>query len=421
MNKNTKLTPLEKSWILYDIGNSAFILLLTALLPIYFGVLADAAGVDENLRLSFRSYAESVSTIIVAIIAPICGAIADRKNHKKPIFIASLILGIAGCTVLGFANHWLLFLVIFVIAKVGYSASIVFYDSMLLEVTTEKRMDNISSMGYAYGYIGSVIPFVVCVVLYIFLEVEASMIGVFLLTAIWWIACSIPLIKRYKQTAYVEHNGNAISDTFKQLFNTFRNAKKEKGIFMYLIAFFFFINGVYTIIGMATDYGLALGLDSTGLLLALLVTQIVAFPCAIIFGKLSAKYESGKLIKVCIICYTCITLFAMTLMTLWQFWLLAVLVGMFQGAIQALSRSYLGKIIPAEQSGEYFGLMDICGKGASFLGTTVVGVVSHLTIGVTVNICGLELQNENLAVGTLVILFIVGFILFCKADRMNRQ
>ena len=421
MNKNTKLTPLEKSWILYDIGNSAFILLLTALLPIYFGVLADAAGVDENLRLSFRSYAESVSTIIVAIIAPICGAIADRKNHKKPIFIASLILGIAGCTVLGFANHWLLFLVIFVIAKVGYSASIVFYDSMLLEVTTEKRMDNISSMGYAYGYIGSVIPFVVCVVLYIFMEVETSMIAVFLLTAIWWIACSVPLIKRYKQTAYVEHSGNAISDTFKQLFNTFRNAKKEKGIFMYLIAFFFFINGVYTIIGMATDYGLALGLDSTGLLLALLVTQIVAFPCAIIFGKLSAKYESGKLIKVCIICYTCITLFAMTLMTLWQFWLLAVLVGMFQGAIQALSRSYLGKIIPAEQSGEYFGLMDICGKGAAFLGTTVVGVVSHLTIGVTVNICGLELQNENLAVGTLVILFIVGFILFCKADRMNRQ
>lgn len=421
MNKNTKLTPLEKSWILYDIGNSAFILLLTALLPIYFGVLADAAGVDENLRLSFRSYAESVSTIIVAIIAPICGAIADRKNHKKPIFIASLILGIAGCTVLGFANHWLLFLVIFVIAKVGYSASIVFYDSMLLEVTTEKRMDNISSMGYAYGYIGSVIPFVVCVVLYIFMEVETSMIAVFLLTAIWWIACSVPLIKRYKQTAYVEHSGNAISDTFKQLFNTFRNAKKEKGIFMYLIAFFFFINGVYTIIGMATDYGLALGLDSTGLLLALLVTQIVAFPCAIIFGKLSAKYESGKLINVCIICYTCITLFAMTLMTLWQFWLLAVLVGMFQGAIQALSRSYLGKIIPAEQSGEYFGLMDICGKGAAFLGTTVVGVVSHLTIGVTVNICGLELQNENLAVGTLVILFIVGFILFCKADRMNRQ
>ena len=416
----TKLTPLEKSWILYDVGNSAFILLATALLPIYFGALADNAGISEDLRLSFRGYAESISTIIVAIIAPICGAIADRKNHKKPIFMLCLILGVAGCALLGFAGNWLLFLAVFVITKVGYNASIVFYDSMLTEVTAEERMDNISSMGYAYGYIGSVIPFVVCVVLYIFLEIQISMIAVFLVTAAWWILCSVPLIKKYRQTAYVDRKGSAISDTFKQLFNTFRNAKKEKKIFMYLISFFFFINGVYTIIGMATDYGLALGLDSVGLLLALLVTQIVAFPCAIIFGRLSVKFDSGKLIKICIICYTCITLFAMTLMTLWQFWILAVLVGMFQGAIQALSRSYLGKIIPVEQSGEYYGLMDICGKGASFLGTTIVSVFSQLTIGVTVNFFGLTLQNENLAVGTLVILFIIGYILFCKVDKFNR-
>lgn len=417
----TKLTPLEKSWILYDVGNSAFILLVTALLPIYFGALADIGGVSEDLRLSYRGYAESLSTIIVAIIAPICGAIADRKNHKKPIFLLSLLLGVIGCAILGFAGHWLLFLGVFVITKVGYNASIVFYDSMLPEVTEERRMDNISSMGYAYGYIGSVIPFVVCVVLYIFLDVKVSMIAAFLLTAIWWIVCSIPLLKKYKQTAYVERQGNAVVDTFKQLFNTFRNAKKERHIFMYLIAFFFFINGVYTIIGMATDYGLALGLDSVGLLLALLVTQVVAFPCAILFGRLSAKHDSGKLIKICIICYTCITLFAMTLMTLWQFWLLAILVGMFQGAIQALSRSYLGKIIPAEQSGEYYGLMDICGKGASFMGTTLVSVVSHLTAGMTVNIFGLTLQNENMAVGTLAILFVIGYILFCKADKMNKH
>ena len=317
----TKLTPLEKRWILYDVGNSAFILLATALLPIYFGALADNAGISEDLRLSFRGYAESISTIIVAIIAPICGAIADRKNHKKPIFMLCLILGVVGCALLGFAGNWLLFLAVFVITKVGYNASIVFYDSMLTEVTAEERMDNISSMGYAYGYIGSVIPFVVCVVLYIFLEIQISMIAVFLVTAAWWILCSVPLIKKYRQTAYVDRKGSAISDTFKQLFNTFRNAKKEKKIFMYLISFFFFINGVYTIIGMATDYGLALGLDSVGLLLALLVTQIVAFPCAIIFGRLSAKFDSGKLIKICIICYTCITLFAMTLMTLWQFWI----------------------------------------------------------------------------------------------------
>lgn len=417
----TKLTQLEKSWILYDIGNSAFILMMTALLPIYFNSLADLANVSEDLRLSYRGYAESLSTIIVAILAPICGIVADRKNHKKPIFLLSLLVGVVGCVLLGFAAHWLWFLAILVVAKVGYNASIVFYDSMLPEITEDSRMDNISTMGYAYGYIGSIIPFVVCVVLYIFLDVQTSMGIVFLLTAIWWIVCSVPLLKKYRQTAYVERNGNAAVETFKQLAKTFRNAKKEKHIFMYLIAFFFFINGVYTIIGMATDYGLALGLDSVGLLLALLVTQIVAFPCAIIFGRLSAKHDSGKLIKICIICYTCITLFAVTLMTLWQFWLLAILVGMFQGAIQALSRSYLGKIIPVEQSGEYYGLMDVCGKGASFLGTTLISVVSHLTAGMTITVFGLSLQNENLAVGTLAILFAIGYVLFCKADKLNRK
>lgn len=417
----TKLTQLEKSWILYDIGNSAFILMMTALLPIYFNSLADLANVSEDLRLSYRGYAESLSTIIVAILAPICGIVADRKNHKKPIFLLSLLVGVVGCVLLGFAAHWLWFLAILVVAKVGYNASIVFYDSMLPEITEESRMDNISTMGYAYGYIGSIIPFVVCVVLYIFLDVQTSMGIVFLLTAIWWSVCSVPLLKKYRQTAYVERNGNAAVETFKQLAKTFRNAKKEKHIFMYLIAFFFFINGVYTIIGMATDYGLALGLDSVGLLLALLVTQIVAFPCAIIFGRLSAKHDSGKLIKICIICYTCITLFAVTLMTLWQFWLLAILVGMFQGAIQALSRSYLGKIIPVEQSGEYYGLMDVCGKGASFLGTTLISVVSHLTAGMTITVFGLTLQNENLAVGTLAILFAIGYVLFCKADKLNRK
>ena len=171
---------------------------------------------------------------------------------------------------------------------------------------------------------------------------------------------------------------------------------------------------------MATAYGTALGLDSTGLLLALLLTQIVAFPCAIIFGRLSVKYDTGLLIKVCIVAYTGITLFAVFLMSLWQFWLLAVLVGMFQGGIQALSRSYLGKIIPAERSGEYYGLMDICGKGASFLGTTLVAVVSQLTAGTTLNVFGLELQNESLAVGTLVIIFALGFMVFCKADKLNK-
>ena len=419
-----KLTKLEKSWILYDIGNSAFILLVTTLLPIYFNALASGAGISESDYLAYWGYAGSIATALVAVIGPICGTLADQK-FKKPLFIAALTLGAVGCAALGTAWGWLSFLVIFVIARVGYNSANVFYDSMLPEITTEERMDKVSTMGYALGYIGSVIPFVVCLVLVLLhdtfgLSQVTALILSFLITAVWWTVCSIPLLKGYKQTAFHERVGNPVSQTFKQLGRTFMEAKKHKHIFMYLLAFFFFIDGVYTIIDMATAYGTALGLDTTGLLLALLVTQIVAFPCSIIFGRLSAKYDTALLIKVCIACYTGIVVFAVFLSAQWQFWMLAVLVGMFQGGIQALSRSYLGKIIPAQQSGEYFGLMDICGKGASIVGTTLIAVVSQATEGMTFSFFGIPVANTGVAVGSIAVLLAIGFVLFCKADNLNK-
>ena len=420
-----KLTKLEKSWILYDIANSAFILLVATLLPIYFDTLAQNAGISESDYLAYWGYAGSVATILVAVIGPICGTLADQRGFKKPLFIVSMLLGVVGCAMLGAAWSWLSFLVIFVIAKVGYSSSLVFYDSMLPEVSCHENMDRVSTLGYALGYIGSVIPFVVCLVVVLCYEmfgisqITALMIS-FLITAGWWLICSLPLTKQYKQSAYRESVGNPVTATFKQLISSFREAKKQKHIFVYLIAFFFFIDGVYTIIDMATAYGKALGLDTTGLLLALLVTQIVAFPCSIIFGRFSAKYDTGLLIKICIICYTGIALFAVFLAKQWQFWTLAVLVGMFQGGIQALSRSYLGKIIPAERSGEYYGLMDICGKGASFVGTTLVAVMSQLTEGIEFSLFGLPIANTGIAVGSIAVLFVIGFVLFCYADKLNK-
>ena len=424
MNVKTRLTKLEKSWILYDVGNSALTLLVSTLIPIYFNALAGNAGINEDMYLSYWGYAGSIATVLVAIIAPICGTISDRK-FKKPIFLMTVLVGVIGCACLGLTQSWIVFLAIFLLTRVGYHSSIVFYDSMLPEITTEERMDNISTMGYAFGYIGSVIPFIACLVVVLFcdsfgLTMTGAMVIAFLITAVWWLVMTLPLAKHYQQTAFVEKKGTALGDSFRQLIATFRDARKEKHIFLYLVSFFFFINGVYTIIDMATAYGTALGLDTTGLLLALLLTQFVAFPCSIIFGKLSTKYDAGLLIKICIICYSCITLFGMFLVTLWQFWVLAVLVGMFQGGIQALSRSYLGKIIPAERSGEFYGLMDICGKGAAFVGATLVAVVSQATAGIRLNVFGLELQNENLAVGALIILFIIGYILFCKADSLNK-
>lgn len=409
-----KLTGKEKRWIMYDIGNSAFVLLVSTIMPIYFNYLAGKAGLSSVDYLAYWGYAASICTIIVAIFGPVIGTLADTKGFKKPVFFISILIGTISCAVLGAMVQWLAFLVVFVIAKIGFSSSLIFYDSMLIDVTDEKRMDYVSTQGYAWGYIGSCVPFVACLGLVlgadkIGISMELAMGISFVIVALWWLGMSLPLIKQYEQKYYVEKQPHAVAQSFKRLGSTFKNIKEEKHVFMFLLAFFFYIDGVYTIIDMATAYGSALGLDSTGLLLALLVTQIVAFPCAILFGRLSYKFKTEKLIMVCILAYLGIAIFAIFLKTQTQFWILAVLVGMFQGGIQALSRSYFTKIIPEERSGEYFGLMDICGKGASFVGTTVVSVVSQIS------------GNINVGVGMIAILFAIGTVVFLKAVSMNKQ
>lgn len=410
---NTKLTKLEKCWILYDVGNSAFIMLISTIIPIYFNFLAGNAGISEVDYLAYWGYAASVATVMVAIIGPILGTLADTRNFKKPLFTISMMVGVLGCAALSFPKSWVLFLAVFVIAKVGYNASLIFYDSMLVDITTEEKMDSVSSHGYAWGYIGSCIPFVISLVFVLMydkigISMTTAMMLAFFLNALWWLVVTIPLLKNYHQTNYVELPDHPIKNSFKRLAVTLRDIKKHKNIFLYLLSFFFFIDGVYTIIEMATAYGSALGLDSQGLLLALLVTQLVAFPCALIFSVLSKKFDTDFLIKICIAAYTGIALFAIQLDKQWEFWLLAVLVGMFQGAIQALSRSYFAKIIPAEKSGEYFGIYDICGKGASFMGTTLVGLVAQIT------------NVANAGVAIISVMFIIGYVLFCKAAKLNK-
>lgn len=409
-----KLNGKEKRWILYDVGNSAFVLLVATIIPIYFNYLAGKAGLSDVDYLAYWGYAASICTVIVAILGPILGTIADTKGYKKPIFMISILIGTIACSLLGLMAQWMAFLIVFLIAKVGFSASLIFYDSMLSDITDEERMDYVSSQGYAWGYIGSCVPFVLCLVIVLGsdplgIRMETAMGIAFVLVAVWWLLMSLPLLKNYEQKYYVEKKPHAIAQSFKRLGETFKNMKEEKQVFMFLLAFFFYIDGVYTIIDMATAYGSALGLDSTGLLLALLVTQIVAFPCAIIFGNLSYRIRTEKLIIVCIVAYLGIAIFAVFLKTQLQFWILAILVGMFQGGIQALSRSYFTKIIPEEHSGEYFGLMDICGKGASFVGTTIVSIVSQLT------------GNISMGVGMIAILFCIGILIFLKAVSMNRN
>lgn len=303
-----------------------------------------------------------------------------------------------------------MFLAVFVIAKIGYSSSLIFYDAMLSDVTAPERMDSVSSQGYAWGYIGSCIPFVLSLILVLGgegmgLSMTAAMAAAFLINAVWWLLCTLPLLRHFRQVHGVERHHNPVRESFARLRYVLKDMKKDRRVFLFLVAFFFYIDGVYTIIDMATAYGEALGMDSTGLLLALLLTQLVAFPFALIFGRAARRYENDKLIRFCILAYTAIALFAIQLDQQWEFWVLAVFVGMFQGGIQALSRSYFAKIIPAEKSGEYFGIFDICGKGASFMGTALVGLFAQIT------------GSPNAGVAVLAVMFLTGYLLFGKAVK----
>ena len=227
-----KLTKLEKSWILYDVGNSAFVLLVSTIMPIYFNYLAGNAGLSSVDYLAYWGYEASIVTVIVALIGPVFGTVADTKGYKKPIFTIMLVIGAVGCIALGFAKQWLVFLVIFVIAKVGYSSSLIFYDSMLVDVTSEEQLDRVSSQGFAWGYIGSCIPFVACLGLVlgsdaIGISMELAMGLAFGIVAVWWLLMSVPLLKRFKQKSYVEKKPHAVKESFARLGKTFGNVKKK--------------------------------------------------------------------------------------------------------------------------------------------------------------------------------------------------
>ncbi len=406
-----KLTKLEKSWVLYDVGNSAFILLVSTIIPIYAEALMSAGGVSSADYLAYWGYAASISTLIVAFIGPILGLIADTNGYKKRLFMFFVLIGVISLSTLWLPSTWQSFLLLFVIAKVGYAASLIFNDSMLTDITTPDRMDAVSTSGYAWGYIGSCIPFIISLALVLgedSLPLPFPAINIaFILTAVWWFVCALPLYKNHKQIHFREEaQKGIIKHSFKRLYTTLKRIRKHPKILFFLLAFFFYIDGVYTIIEMATAYGSAVGLDTTGLLIALLVTQIVAFPSALTVIKLAHKYSPSALIKASIIGYILISLFAIQLDKQWEFWVLAVCVGLFQGGIQSLSRSYFAQIIPPENAGEYFGIYDIFGKGAAFLGTFLVGFISQTT------------GNEAMAITVLPVLFIIGYILFNKMDKI---
>lgn len=396
-------TKQEKSWIFYDWANSAYSAIITAsVLPIFFKTMAKQAGVIPNIADSYWGYANSFATLIIAILAPILGTIGDYRNMKMKMFKSFFLIGIISTAALTFTGSWITIIIVYMITIIGFSGANLYYDAMLVDVTTEDRMDYVSTYGYALGYIGgSTIPFIAAIILIMYGEkigipqASATKLS-FLITAVWWAVFTIPILKNVKQVYYVESDATTIKNSFKRLSITFKNIKSYKNVFIFLIAYFFYIDGVNTIIHMSAVYGDSVGIGSSTLLFALLVTQIVAFPCAIIYGRLAKKFGSSKMILAGIFIYIIICIVGYNMKTPTEFWILALLVATSQGGIQALSRSYFGKMIPKENSNEFFGFYDIFGKFAAIMGPALYGLFSQIT------------GQSRYGVLSIMILFLIG-------------
>ncbi|MDO4183356.1 MAG: MFS transporter [Coriobacteriia bacterium] len=403
----TKLNKQEKSWILYDVGNSAFVLLSSALIPIYFSSLAE----EGSSVVVAWGYAETVASLALALLMPFLGSLADLKGNKKKFFLATVVIGCVACACLGVPQNALVFLVIYVIAAILLNGSMVFYDGFINDATTDERIDMVSSHGYAWGYIGSCLPFIGCLVLVLFgenigLSMSLAMKLAFIITAVWWFLFSVPLLRNVHQVNYKERTPHLFRSTLTGLVATLNKIAQDKRLLLFVLAYFFYIDGVHTIIRMSTSYGTDLGIASTQLVLALLMTQFVAFPSAIAYGKLAGKFGTRNMLMVAIVAYAGIAVFAaFFLRTALEFWILAFCVGLFQGGIQALSRSEFGKLIPKEQSNEYFGFFDIFGKYAAVMGTFLMSVFTQIT------------GNPSIGVLSIAALFVIGFVLMWRMPK----
>ncbi len=423
-----KFTSIEKSWILYDWANSSYAtIMLAVIFPIYFTGIANEAG---QMGDYWWGVGTSIATGVTAILAPLLGAVGDYKGMKKPLFTAFLLIGLVGTASCAIFNNWQGMLIGYTVSHIGFSGSNVFYDSFLTDITTRERMDKISSWGYAMGYIGgSTIPFLISIFFIMFGEnfgidaVMATKIAL-VINVIWWAVFSIPFMKNCKQQHGLDSpKSDHVKKTLQSLWGTLKKIVQNKGMFIFILAYFFYIDGVNTVITMSTAYGTSLGLDSTGMIIALLVTQIVAFPSAILFGNIAKRIGTINMltISVGVYMFICVLGFIMgfgleqAFLTISQaltiFWFLSVCVGLVQGGIQALSRSYFGKLVPPNYSSEYFGVFDIFGKFAAIMGPAIYAVVLNTT------------GRSSYAILAIIFLFIIGgfFLVLGRKEFVKAQ
>jgi UMF1 family MFS transporter len=394
----------EWSWVLYDVGNSAFVMLATTVIPIYFGSLI----AEGDSVVVVWGYTETVVALLVALLMPFLGSLADYRKNKKKFFIGSAGTGIVALAALGIQGEAMLFLAFYVIAAVGLNTSMVFYDAFLIDVTDEGNYDALSAKGYGWGYIGSLVPFIACMGLIlgsnaIGLETTLATRLSFAITAAWWLAFTVPIVTKVHQTHYKPYVSHAVRSALRDLRRTVGAIVHDKKMLFFLLAFFCYIDGVHTIIKLATSFGTDLGIDSTQLILALIITQVVAFPAALIFARLSRSVGARRMLLIAIAAYALMTLYAAAfLYTATEFWILAIAVGLFQGGIQALSRSYFSKLVPKQHANEYFGFFDIFGKYATIVGTFMMSAFTQFTGNAHIGI--LSITALFIAGGTLLLL-----------------
>ena len=426
--KKTKMTREEKSWIMYDWANSAYAtIMMAAIFPIYFGTIADGAGQNGD---TWWSLGTSIAMIIIAILSPIVGALSDFKGYRKKMFSLFFALGVGFTLASALVDNWMFLLIGYAVSHIGFAGGNLVYDSFLADVTTPERMDKISGYGYALGYIGgSTIPFLISIALIQFgsnfgiSTTLATRISV-AITAVWWGLFTIPFLINVRQKHSIEkpESGAIIRATFSSVAETAKKIAKNKKILAYIIAYFFYIDGVGTVISMSTIYGQTLGLDAMNMVLALLVTQLIAVPCSIWFSALSKRFGSLRMIRIAVCEYLLICLvgffmgfglehelFGVETAVIF-FWVLACMVGTVQGGIQAISRSYFCQMIPPENAGEFFGFFDIFGKFAAVLGPLLYAGVRTIT------------GSAAYAILAIVLLFLVGLIMLSqtKAEKVAR-
>lgn len=393
----------ELSWILYDCGNSAYsVAITTALFPVYFQMIG---GSGMNL-----GYYNSFASIIIAVISPVLGTIADFKGMKKKLFNLFSLIAIFSTFLLSISHSISLtaLMAFFIISNVTFAASNIFYDSFLVDVCVDERMDKISTSGFAYGYIASVIPFVFSLVIILLFGMKNTLgyqIG-FIITSIWWFLFTVPMYKNVDQIYGVAPSKRPFRESFLTIFTTLKDIKKHKIVAVFLFSYFLYIDGVDTIIKMVVPYAQSV-LDAkkfdTIMLLAILVyVQIVAFPFAIIYGKLAGKFGTKRMISIGIFTYMICVIFAYFMSSLLHVFILSTFIASAQGGIQALSRSYFAKIIPKENSNEFFGFYNIFGKFAAIIGPLIMSVITTIT------------NNPRYSILGIIPLFVIGYLVMLK-------